>query len=508
LYSAFVLSRTTKFSLVSKLTLTLSAPPKREQHFFARIIIALRMKVRNRVSYRSAPMTTKIVKVLVTTVALGALVFGTDPSLARGHGGGGGGRGGVGGHWGGGAHFSGAHFSGSRMGMSRFSAAHINGRNFSRVSRGNFAHFNAAHVHGLGATALGTRAAWNRGGWNHTAWNHWGNNWRGGWNRGCCGGWWFGGPVFWPFFAGDLLAFTFWPWGFYDPFWAYGNQFVWDAMFWPGPQYTYGPYADVYGGYASSGAARVITVRHAAPGSVTNSAELAQSCGGLAPGVTDLPIDNIQKSLQLTDDQLKTLNALKAASSQASDALKASCSSELSLTPLGRIDTVQKRLDGMLQAWGTLRTPLDGFYNSLNDEQRQRFAALGPDSSARSNRREPASGDDLAALCNSRAESFTQLPVQRVEQVVKPTQQQQEALEKLKAASTEAANQLQASCPAQLPQTPLDRFDAVGKRLDAMAGAIKTVRPALADFYSSLTDEQKARFNNLGPPQATAARPG
>jgi ABC-type transporter MlaC component len=224
--------------------------------------------------------------------------------------------------------------------------------------------------------------------------------------------------------------------------------------------------------------------------------------------VTDLPIDSIQQSIKLTDDQLRSLNALKAASSQAADALKASCSSEVSMTPLGRLDTVQKRLDGMLQAWGMLRTPLDNFYNSLNDEQRQRFAALGPASSPRLNRRESASGDNLATLCSSRTESFTQLPVQRVEQAVKPTQQQKDALEKLKAASTEAANQLQASCPTQSPQTPLDRFDAVGKRLDAMAGAIKTVRPALADFYSSLTDEQKARFNTLGPPQATTSRPG
>jgi hypothetical protein len=114
----------------------------------------------------------------------------------------------------------------------------------------------------------------------------------------------------------------------------------------------------------------------------------------------------------------------------------------------------------------------------------------------------------LAALCNNRTESFTQLPVQRVEDAVKPTQQQQGALEKLKAASTEAANQLQASCPAQPPQTALDRFDAVGKRLDAMAGAVKTVRPALADFYSSLSDEQKARFNTLRPPQNTSPRQG
>ena len=153
----------------------------------------------------------------------------------------------------------------------------------------------------------------------------------------------------------------------------------------PVPSTPTGPYDDVYGGYAYGGPARTRVARRVTPettGSVTDSAELAQSCGGLAPGVTDLPIDKIQQSLQLNDDQLKSLNALKAASSQASDALKASCSGEISMTPLGRLDTVQKRLDGMVQAWGTLRTPLDGFYNSLNDEQRQRFAALGPASSA------------------------------------------------------------------------------------------------------------------------------
>jgi hypothetical protein len=458
-------------------------------------------------------MTIKIVKVLVTTVSLAALVLGTDPSMARGHGGGGGGHGGGGhfggggGHWGGGGHFGGAHFSGARMGASRFGgirSAHVRGlstHGFSTHGR-NFAHSNNfknfTHNNSIAHNVHGAN------------WNHWGNHWRTGWNGGW-GGWggWWGGPVFWPFFYGDVLAFVFWPYGFY-PIW-YEPYFVWDTIFWPGPSYAYGPYDDVYGGYAYGGPARTRTARRVTPettGSVPSSADLAQSCGGLAPGVTDLPLDRIQQSLQLTGDQLKSLDALKAASAQASDALKASCSSEVPMTPLGRLDTAQKRIDGMVQAWATMRTPLDDFYNSLNDEQRQRFAALGPASSARSSRRGSASGDNLAALCSSRTESFTQLPVQRVEQAVKPTQQQQDALEKLKAASTEAANQLQASCPAQSPQTPLDRFDAVGKRLNAMAGAIGTVRPALADFYSSLTDEQKARFNTLGPPQTTTSRPG
>jgi len=36
------------------------------------------------------------------------------------------------------------------------------------------------------------------------------------------------------------------------------------------------------------------------------------------------------------------------------------------------------------------------------------------------------------------------------------------------------------------------------KRLQAMIDAANTVRPALSDFYDSLSSEQKARFNRLG----------
>jgi hypothetical protein len=37
------------------------------------------------------------------------------------------------------------------------------------------------------------------------------------------------------------------------------------------------------------------------------------------------------------------------------------------------------------------------------------------------------------------------------------------------------------------------------KRLEAMLLAVKIVRPAFASFYSSLTDEQKARLSEASP---------
>jgi hypothetical protein len=46
--------------------------------------------------------------------------------------------------------------------------------------------------------------------------------------------------------------------------------------------------------------------------------------------------------------------------------------------------------------------------------------------------------------------------------------------------------------------TPPARLDAAGKHLEAMLQAVQTVEPALSDFYGSLDDSQKARFNSIG----------
>ena len=493
--------------------------------------------------------------ILAAIIAISALLI-PDSQSASARGGGGGHSGG-----GGGAHFrgvGGGHVQGARIGASRIGNAHVGTARVhgskaragaSRTGPSRFgnaktagtaknaktagsaqnarnlgdARSGTARVNTANALATGAKGAFA----GKAAWNQWGNpNWQsakggwGGWNGGW-GGWnggWGGwvGPVFWPYFFGNLVAFTFWPYPYFYPFWGYGDLFVWDAIFWPGPYYAYGPayaygpdYYDVYGGYAYEGPARRRTARRAGPeitGSIPNKTDLAQSCGGLAPGVTDFPVDRIKTTMRLTDEQLTALDALKAASSQASDMLKSSCASNVPLTPLARLEMVQKRIDDTMQALETVRAPLDNFYNSLNDDQRQRFAALGPAPAA--SRRGISADNDLAALCSRRAEGFTQLPVQRIEQAIKPTQQQLDAFDRLRIASAEAANQLQASCPMQTPQTPLDRFDAVAKRLQAMDDAIKTVSPALASFYASLTDEQKARFNTLGPPKNGSPRRG
>jgi hypothetical protein len=76
----------------------------------------------------------------------------------------------------------------------------------------------------------------------------------------------------------------------------------------------------------------------------------------------------------------------------------------------------------------------------------------------------------------------------------------------LKFASVSAAAALQTSCPVNAPGTPVDRVDAVEKRLDAMVRAAKSVRPALDAFYAALSDDQKARFS-MPQSSANAAAP-
>ena len=98
--------------------------------------------------------------------------------------------------------------------------------------------------------------------------------------------------------------------------------------------------------------------------------------------------------------------------------------------------------------------------------------------------------------------------MQRIEEVVKPTGQQQSALEKLKQTSENAADELRASCPTRTAEAPVARLDEMHNRLGAMVQAAKNLRPTLATFYASLSDEQKAQFNTMGQQNAGDAKGG
>jgi len=150
----------------------------------------------------------------------------------------------------------------------------------------------------------------------------------------------------------------------------------------------------------------------------------------------------------------------------------------------------------MLQAVRTVRPALEKFYRSLNDEQKARLNALGPEEQD-----QQQAQSSLAQVCNQRAAGIAALPIERIEQMVRPDDAQRGALQELRKATTQAVNLLQSDCPTYRPLTVTGRVEVMEQRLAAMLRAVELVQPALARFYGSLSDEQKERFNRLSPSQ-------
>jgi hypothetical protein len=305
--------------------------------------------------------------------------------------------------------------------------------------------------------------------------------------------------------AGDVFTAVFWLTPWYEPFWGYGGDYLLSSVLWTGPGEAYSSNNDLYGIYGRERLADVA----ASSGKVANmppsqeqaaEADLAQACGELAPGVSDLPINDIERTVTPTGDQLAALAALKAAWASASKSIKESCSGEIPLTPARRLDMVEERLSAVLEAVQLMSGPLENFYVSLHPNQKRSFDNMPTAARDRSEAGASVPGR-LTRLCSERAASFSRLPVDRIERLIRPIEEQRTAFEALKAASLKASEELEASCPRQTPQSLPDRLQAVEQRLVAMISALRTVRPALTEFYASLSDEQKARFNLMGRPQ-------
>ena len=70
------------------------------------------------------------------------------------------------------------------------------------------------------------------------------------------------------------------------------------------------------------------------------------------------------------------------------------------------------------------------------------------------------------------------------------------------------ADQLRSSCPTAVPQSPVERVDTVKARLNTIVEGTRSIRPDLENFYASLSDGQKARFNVMGPlPNSASSQP-
>jgi LTXXQ motif family protein len=484
-------------------------------------------------------------RVVVGTILLASLAAIAMPMTAeafgRGGGGGGGGHfggGGGGGHFGGGGgmHFGGggggmhlggggggmhlggggggmrlggiSHFSGGGMrlgGIQHLGGMRLGGSHIGRLGVGTGLHTSAlsrqglhagntlqsgrsfANLHGLSrthgmlATRVGpgfSRHAFLRDGFRHDGFRHF--------RRFAVFGW--VGPLFWPYAYSDIYCDVFWG------YWGYGCGYPYWSGAYADPFWDYG-YGDIYGGLFSPFAFNDLTgyapSGRRARSNVTPSTALAQMCGDDTKEVAGWPIDRIQQLVSPDDQQRRALDDLSDASMKAAQLIKTACPTSVAFTPTGRLAAMQQRIEAMQQAVDLVRGPLDRFYGGLTEEQKAKL------SSANQAQAQPnARSRGLAQSCTKNA--ATDWPEARIEAALRPTDEQQAKLKALQSAATQAAEQLAAACPSEMPTTPPARLAAVTKRLDVMLGAVRNVRGALDDFYGNLSDEQKAQFNRIG----------
>jgi LTXXQ motif family protein len=297
-----------------------------------------------------------------------------------------------------------------------------------------------------------------------------------GWQRRGHLGW--AGPLFWPYAYGGIFYSALWPslYEDFDPFWAYGYDDI-DASIFP----RYG-YEDYVRGPRTRDRMNTLT-QH-----------VVQTCSDEAAEVTGWPIEQIADVVQPDDRQRVALENLGEAVEQAAAVIQKACPTNVAFTPLARLDQMQQRLQALLQAADIVKASLARFYESLSDEQKARFDAMGAPASGQLATTGQANGNPQEQC----RQPPTAWPTDEIERVVRPTAVQEPKLEVLQAAAAKAAETVQAACPGVMPRTPPARLDAIGHRLEAMLQGVQTVRPALADFYGSLNDEQRARFNELG----------
>ena len=303
--------------------------------------------------------------------------------------------------------------------------------------------------------------------------------------------------VYWPYAYSDMFYYTFWP-DAYDPgYWAYAYDDFFDGIYFPdGAPYVDYAYAGPYEGpdaRATTGSAS--SRSSTTPGRVSQAAR--ELCAQPAKGVTAWPFAEIEKAVQPSSEQQDLLDNLKKAAADAAAQLKDACPESLPMTPPGRLQTMTMRLQATRDAVKTVRPALEAFYNSLSDEQKARFNEIGvkPKEEQRTAAGQP---QNQPADCGGQKAGLSGLPIDRIDQVVQPTDAQEQALDRLSDAMQKAVGILSEACPTTTPLTPVGRIEVMEKQLDAMIEAANNVRPALEDFYAALSNEQKAKFNRLG----------
>jgi hypothetical protein len=279
------------------------------------------------------------------------------------------------------------------------------------------------------------------------------------------------GPVAWPNAYEDVIGFTLWPKEYGERLGVHGIGDVLSTAFAPGPSVT----------------AATRQARAGEPG----GGPVATTCGSIDLTSADWPVAQISSTIELDEAQRAALGKLKIALSDAVASIKSNCPDDTNLAPVARLRVMQTALWAVHDAAQLIRAPLAAFYDSLDESQKQKFAAPAQPSAGA----HTMSRADMARMCDLPAS--TDVAIRQIEQSVRPTKAQRTSLEALQKKWFEMGQFLMASCLKPMPATPAERLDAAADRLTAVIFAASNVNMALSDFTSQLSDEQTTKLNSM-----------
>jgi hypothetical protein len=100
------------------------------------------------------------------------------------------------------------------------------------------------------------------------------------------------------------------------------------------------------------------------------------TCEDLASVLRNWPVREIERDVRLAGAQRVAFYELVTASLKAADTLSSACPAEAALTPVGRMETMRKRLTAVRAATAAIRPALARFYEALDQGQKVRFAGM------------------------------------------------------------------------------------------------------------------------------------
>jgi len=100
------------------------------------------------------------------------------------------------------------------------------------------------------------------------------------------------------------------------------------------------------------------------------------ACEQFAAVLRNWPVREIERDVRLSDAQRVAFYELVTSSLKAADTLASACPADAALTPVGRMETMRKRLAAVRAATAAIRPALIHFYEALDQGQKVRFAGI------------------------------------------------------------------------------------------------------------------------------------